>query len=175
MNTLEEILFPPKELFNVGKIAETVLQKNITKDLMELVFCNDLKLSNRALWVMSHCSMLKPNAIRPYYEKLILSLKNQNLSDAFKRNTLNVLSENEIPEKHHAFMLDICYQYLHNTNEAIAIRALCVPIIYKLSLAYPELLQELQSELQHLLAQENPPALLAKARIFFKKISKNKS
>lgn len=171
---MQEILFPPKELFNVEKIAESVLKQHKVSDLMKFAFGNDVKLSNRALWVMSHCSKIEPKTIKPYYSQLILKLRESNLTDAFKRNTLNVLSENDIPQKHQILMLDLCYRYLHNSAEAIAIRALCVPIIFKLSQNHPELLQELKGSLNHILSQENTPALYAKARIFLKKIDKLK-
>lgn len=172
MEAIEYLLFRPRELFNVEKIAEAVLKQGNIKALMELVFCNDIKLSNRALWVMSHCSNIEPKSIMPYYEKLIIKLNEKKLTDAFKRNTLHLFSENEIPKKYQAFMLDICYQYLHNTTESIAVRALSIPIIYTLSAPYPELIHELQLELHHILSQENPPALLAKARIYLKKLER---
>ena len=80
MKSLEEILFPPRDLFDIGNIAVMVNTKNKVEALMQLVFSNEVKLSNRALWVMSHCDAMVPGAIQPYYEKLILHLKQQKLT-----------------------------------------------------------------------------------------------
>lgn len=174
MLSIAEILFPPRELFNITHIASFVIKQNQITDLMNCVFGADKKLSDRALWVMSHCSDLEPTCIKPYYEKLILKLNEGNLSDAFKRNTLHLFLNNEIPTMQQSFMLNICYRYLQNSTEAIAVRALCIPIIFYLSKPYPELIQELTLVLRHILSQENPPALLAKARIVLKQIEKMK-
>ncbi len=174
MLSIAEILFPPRELFNVSNIASAVIKHNQLTNLMSCVFGSDKKLSDRALWVMSHCSDLESDTIKPYYKQLILKLKDDNLSDAFKRNTLHLFLENEIPLKQQTFMLDVCYGYLQNSTEAIAVRALCIPIIFNLSKQYPELIKELTLVLQHILSQENPPALLAKARIILKQIEKLK-
>lgn len=172
IKSIEEELFPSRESFNIQTIASNLIKREQIKELMQCVFSDNQKLSDRALWAMSHCNDLEPQNIKPYYEKLILKLSDASLTDAYKRNVLHLFSENNIPKKQETFLLDKCYSYLHNSSEAIAIRALSIPIIYQLSLPYPELLNELKLMLLHILSQENPPALHAKARIVLKQMDK---
>ena len=47
-------------------------------------------------------------------------------------------------------MIDTCYGYIKNPNEAIAVRAFAMTIIFNISKPYPELLSELKSVLQFL-------------------------
>ena len=152
--------------------AKSIIKHHQIAELVAIAFGNDLKLSNRAIWVLQHCSDLENDTIKPYLNELILKLSTIPLSDMFKRCVLKICLNNDIPEKHQIAVLEICYLILNNPHEAIAIRSLCMPIIYNISKPYPELLKELTLVLKNILLEETTPALLAKARIVLKKIEK---
>eukprot|EP01031_Cornospumella_fuschlensis_P001081 gene1081-1357_t len=70
---------------------------------------------------------------------MLLNLKQDNLHDAIKRNTIRVLQTVEIPEELHGIAADICFQYLSNHEEAVAIKAFSMTVLFNLSKHYPEL------------------------------------
>jgi hypothetical protein len=113
-------------------------------ELMEIFFEHNSRKNQYAASVMIHCVDKWDYLLTPYLEKLILNLRNNNLKDATKRNTVRVLQDVEIPENMHGILTDICFQYLQNPSEAIAIKVFSMTIIHNLTKQYPELKEELK-------------------------------
>ena len=113
-------------------------------ELMEIFFEHNSRKNQYAASVMIHCVDKWDYLLTPYLEKLILNLRNDNLKDATKRNTVRVLQDVKIPENMHGILTDICFQYLQNPSEAIAIKVFSMTIIRNLTKQYPELKEELK-------------------------------
>jgi hypothetical protein len=113
-------------------------------ELMEIFFEHDSRKNQYAASVMIHCVDKWDYLLTPYLEKLILNLQNNNLKDATKRNTVRVLQDVKILENLHGVLANICFQYLQNPSEAIAIKVFSITIIYNLTKDYPELKEELK-------------------------------
>jgi hypothetical protein len=113
-------------------------------ELMEIFFENNSRKNQYAASIMIHCVDKWDYLLTPYLEKLILNLQNESLKDATKRNTVRVLQEVKIPEKLHGILADICFKYLQNPSEAVAIKVFSMTIINNLSKDYPELKEELK-------------------------------
>jgi hypothetical protein len=113
-------------------------------ELMEIFFDGNTRKNQYAASVMIHCIDEWDYLLNPYLEKLILNLQNDGLHDAIKRNSVRVLQDVEIPEKLHGSMVDICFKYLQNPSEAIAIKVFSMTIIHNLTKDYPELIEELK-------------------------------
>lgn len=113
-------------------------------ELMEIFFEHNSRKNQYAASVMIHCVDKWDYLLTPYLEKLILNLRNDNLKDATKRNTVRVLQDVKIPENMHGILTDICFQYLQNPSEAIAIKVFSMTIIHNLTKQYPELKEELK-------------------------------
>ena len=69
-------------------------------------------------------------------------------------------------------MLDLCYRYLKNPSEAIAVRAFSITVIYNISKPYPELLQELLMVLNELSPHEDGAAMRSRIKNTTKVIHK---
>jgi hypothetical protein len=113
-------------------------------ELMEIFFENNSRKNQYAASIMIHCVDKWDYLLAPYIEKLILNLQNENLKDATKRNTVRVLQDVKIPENLHGVLANICFQYLQNPSEAIAIKVFSMTIIHNLTKDYPELKEELK-------------------------------
>jgi hypothetical protein len=113
-------------------------------ELMEIFFENNSRKNQYAASIMIHCVDKWDYLLTPYLEKLILNLQNENLKDATKRNTVRVLQDVKIPENLHGILANICFQYLQNPSEAIAIKVFSMTIIHNLTKEYPELKKELK-------------------------------
>jgi hypothetical protein len=113
-------------------------------ELMEIFFEHNSRKNQYAASVMIHCVDKWDYLLTPYLEKLILNLQNENLKDATKRNTVRVLQDVKIPENLHGILANICFQYLQNPSEAIAIKVFSMTIIHNLTKEYPEVKEELR-------------------------------
>jgi hypothetical protein len=113
-------------------------------ELMSIFFEHNSRKNQYAASLMIHCVDKWDYLLTPYLEKLILNLQNENLKDAIKRNTVRILQDVKIPENLHGILANICFQYLQNPSEAIAIKVFSMTIIHNLTKEYPELKEELK-------------------------------
>ncbi|MCU0469056.1 MAG: hypothetical protein MUF58_10665, partial [Arcicella sp.] len=121
-------------------------------ELMDIFFESNTRKNQYASGVMIHCIDRWGFLIIPYIEKLIVNLQNDGLHDAIKRNTVRVLQDVEIPENLHGITAEICFSYLKNPAEAVAIKVFSMTILHNLTKYYPELKDEL-----HFILEEQYP------------------
>jgi hypothetical protein len=111
--------------------------------LMELFWEGNNTITQRASWVIIICTEWKPKMVKPFVEKMILKLKKGKLPDSIKRNTVRILEHFPIPAHMDGEITEICFNYLNNPSEAIAIKAFSMTILERIIVKYPELTSEL--------------------------------
>ena len=110
----------------------------------------------RASWPLSYVVANSPELVYPYLGRLIAML-DQPLHDAYKRNVFRLLrGMKNIPEQHHAELIDRCMHAITNVREPAAVRAFAIHIMGKLAQLYPELSGELLMILEPLTSHELP-------------------
>ena len=150
--------------FKMEEVAQYILDKHKENELLKLALMPDKKLSSRAIWALSHCADLSYERVIPFHTTLINNLKQDDLHDGVKRGILRLFQEYPIPKKHETFMLDLCFSYLNNPSEPIAIRMFSMVIVFNISKAYPELLNELELTLHQVLQTETSPGILSRTK-----------
>jgi hypothetical protein len=160
--------------FNALELAKTILKNNIENELLVYALNKNQMLSNRAMWVLSHCADLDFERIKPFQVKLINHLKNKNIHSGVIRSVLRIFQEQPIPKKHESFMIDKCFEYIKNPKEAIAVRAFAMTVVYNISKPYPELLSELSIVLTHLNIEHESAGIINRAKNTLKNIAKLK-
>lgn len=113
-------------------------------ELMTHFFSNEYRVTQRAAWVMTHCTEKRPHLINPHLEKMINNLKDKNIHVAVKRNTVRLLQNVAIPEDLMGTVADCCFNFLANPNEAVAVRIFSMSILYDLCKKEPDLANELK-------------------------------
>jgi len=113
------------------------------KELMDLFFGKDARLSQRASWPVSFCSEAHPELIMPYLGRMIDQL-DRPVHNAVKRNTIRIMSEIELPDNLIGVAADICFQYLDDPKEAIATRVFSMSVCFNIVKKEPELANELR-------------------------------
>lgn len=98
----------------------------------------------RAAWAVSNCTLKFPELVFPYLGELVLYLKKENIHDAVKRNILRILQGVAIPEQQEGDLMDICFRFLLNKKEPVAIRVFSMQVLANLSRRYPEIRPELR-------------------------------
>ena len=161
-------------VFKAPVLAKEILKQGKESDLVTLALDKDKLVSSRAMWVVGHCDDLEHERIKPFHDQLIGNLKNKDLHDGVIRGTLRLFQKHNVPKKQESFMLDLCYSYLKNPSEAIAVRAFSITVAYNISKSYPELLQELLIVLNDLSITEDGAAMRSRIKNTTKAIHKLK-
>lgn len=121
-------------------------------ELFELFLNDEYRVTQRAAWPLSYAVIQHPEFIKKNFAKLIDNLKEPNLHDAIKRNSVRLLQEVNIPKKFHGEVMAICFGFVESPTEAVAIKTFSLTVLSNLSKQYPEILPEIK-----LLVQEQWP------------------
>ena len=113
-------------------------------ELMEHFFSNEYRVTQRAAWVMTHCTDKRPHLINPHLEKMANNLKDKKIHVAVKRNTVRLLQNVAIPEDLMGTVADCCFNFLADPKEAVAVRVFSMSILYELCKKEPDLVGELK-------------------------------
>ena len=146
------------------KIADYVgVNRTYFKKLVEVYLAGPYRITQRAAWPLSLCVERHPELILPHLTQILIHAAKPNVHDAVKRNTVRLLQFIEIPARCFGKVADLCFGYLQNRKEAIAIRVFSMTVLSKLCVKLPEL----RKELEFLIEGELPyasPAFRARAR-----------
>ena len=118
--------------------------QNKFDDLFSLFLSDDKLVSQRASWPMSYCVEAHPSLLKKHLARLFKNLEKENLHPAITRNSLRALQFIDIPEEYQGVLMNCCFDYATSPTEAIAVKALSLTLLRKLSNIYPEILPELQ-------------------------------
>lgn len=138
-------------------VAEYAVQSvSNFKALLEFYFCMDTRLSQRAAWVVSTVVLMKPEIVKPFLKKIIFHLKKGGHHDAVYRNGLKVLIAVEIPKNLNGYTADLCFNFLSNSTNPVAIRCFAMTVLFHIAKAEPELKNEITMLIKNNLFFESP-------------------
>lgn len=156
MNMREEILR------DFSKVKAMEIAAYIGKDqkrfdtLIDLfLYDESLRVTQRSAWILSHVSDHHPPLLKPHIKKLWINLQKPQ-SDAIKRNTLRVFQDFPIPKSVQGIAATICFDYLADPNEAIAIHVFAMSVLFNIGKEEPDLLPELKMMIEEMLPNGSP-------------------
>jgi hypothetical protein len=112
-------------------------------ELIELFLSDEYRVVQRAAWVLGDCARLYPELLSGHLMTIVDNLFRSDLHDAVKRNTVRFLKEIEIPENFQGKVVEICFRFISAPEEAIAVKAFSMQVLFKLSKQHPDLKPEL--------------------------------
>ncbi len=171
INLNDELLKPIKE-FKAPRVAKNILHGQMLTQLVKAAISRDHMLSSRAMWVFAHCSDLDYSNSTKYHKQLIKNLENKNLHNGVIRNTLRLFQQHPVPKNQQAFLLDICFKFISDPLQAIAVRAFAITIVFNISKPYKELLLELYAVLNNLSLADETPGIKSRVKNTIKQINK---
>lgn len=113
-------------------------------ELMKLFFGGEYRITQRAAWPMSYCVREHPHLIGPYFKKLVQLLKRRDVHPAVTRNIVRLLQDVEIPSKWQGEIMDCCFRFIADPEEAAAVKAFSFGVLENLLKEYPEILPEIK-------------------------------
>ena len=131
--------------------------------LMKLFLKGDWCLTQRSAWIVSICAERDPSLIRPHLKAMMLRMQEKGVHVAVPRNMLRILQNTEIPRPLQGRVAGLCFEYLASATAPVAIKALSLSVIARISRREPEL----QRELRLVIEQQLPyagAAIRARAR-----------
>lgn len=116
-------------------------------ELITLFLEDEYRVTQRAAWIVSHCSDQHPQLLHPYLEKIIANLGGD-IAIAVKRNTVRILQFVDIPEKLMGTLANYCFKYLTDAKEPIAVKVFSMTILANIAKKFPEMKDELRMAIE---------------------------
>lgn len=140
--------------------------------LMHLFLHDEYRIVQRSAWVVSIIAEQHPALLIPYMDIVMEKLTGPATPDAVKRNVVRLLQYVLIPEELHGKVMDLCFGFLADPAEAIAVRCFSMTVLANLAQTYPEIKQELQTVIEECLEQHPSAGFIARAKKTMKHIRK---
>ncbi len=102
------------------------------------------RITQRAAWPLSYCVIAHPQLIDSHLSKILKFVKKPDNHDSVKRNTVRFLQFIEIPKRYRGQVVDMCFGYLTDPKEPIAIKVFSMTVLFNLVKEIPELKNELR-------------------------------
>lgn len=112
-------------------------------ELMHLFLYDDAQVVQRSAWVVSKCADAHPSLLEPHLSAMINNLQN-NVQVAVRRNTLRVLQNVDVPEELMGTLADVCFGYMEDSKEPIAVKVFAMTNLYNICQKEPDLANELK-------------------------------
>ena len=146
MNIKEELLkYPVQPREQALRIAEYASESaEHFQELMNCFLSGDVQLAQRAAWSVSWAAQKNPMFVQPHIGLLVKQLERTDVHDAVIRNSIRALADLDIPQEFHGELLNACFDLVQKRETPIAIKALSLTILFKLSQIYKEIKNELR-------------------------------
>lgn len=134
------------------------------QELVNIFLNDEYRVVQIAAHAIGKIGDVHPEMILIHVDTFLKRLQDADVPVAVKRNVVRVLQYIDIPESLHGAAMNICFDYLADPNEAIAVRVFSMTVLDNLSKIYPEIRQELVAIIQDTLEQGCTAAFKARAK-----------
>jgi hypothetical protein len=114
------------------------------RELVNVFLAGPYRVTQRSGWPLSCCVEKHPELIKPHLNKLIKNLGRPGQHDSVKRNTIRLLQFIEIPKSMRGLSAEVCFKFLADSKEPIAVRAFSMTVLANIAKVEPGLKQELR-------------------------------
>src|SRR5690606_26473068 len=119
----------------------------------------------RAAWILNTVAEKYPMLIAPHIEAMVAKIQEAGVPVAAKRNVIRILQFIDIPEPVHGPVMQICFDWLADPSETVALRCFSMSVLAKLAHIYPEIAPELRLIIEDELSREPTAGFRARARM----------
>jgi len=140
--------------------------------LFEYSHSSDKRLAFRASWTLTKVCDRFPEIIHPYLAHIVETLSKTD-NESTLRSFLRIISLNDLEKinsRQHGILADFCFGTIKSGFSAIAVKAYSMEILYRLTLIYPELANELSTSI-HILMEDGSAGITSRGRAILKKLA----
>ena len=135
------------------------------KKLVETFLAGPYRVTQRAAWPISVIAEKQPQLIIPHLKKILNFARKPGVHDSVKRNAVRLLQFIEMPKKLHGNIADLCFEFLQDKKEPIAVKCFSMTALATIALSNPELKNELRIILEDQLPYASPGFTVRAKRI----------
>lgn len=169
---LQKALLKEHSKTQTGKIVRYVgNDPQRFSELVDVFLKGPYRVTQRAAWPLSICVEQHPEIAKPHLKKLVKNLRQPALHNAVKRNIVRLLQFVQVPKSLQGEVADICFEYLQNNQEAIAVRAFSMTVLANIVKTNPDLKHELVMILEDILPYGSA-GMISRARNTLKQLNK---
>ncbi len=146
---LEDLLFD-SSIETVNRAAKLVGNDPVRfKTVLDFGLQDKPQFSMRAIRVIDLVTQQNPELLQPYLPHLIENIHNFK-TIGLKRGLARILSEQNYSynEDNSGRLVHVCFNWLNDPAEAIALKIYSMTILYKISNTYPDIKTELISSIE---------------------------
>lgn len=143
----------------------------LLKTLWEIILSNKHPEAWRSAWTFFHIAHNDTHLTRPYIQPIVDHIQ-QFKHDGQKRELLKILLSFKATELPMGQLLEVCYNFLLNEKESLAVRVHSMEMIYQISEVEPDLKPELKLVLEALTTPDASPAITSRAGKILKNLQR---
>jgi hypothetical protein len=117
-------------------------------DLVDIFLAGPYRVTQRAAWPISVVAETQPRLLRPHLKRILDYARKPNVHDAVKRNAVRLLQFIDIPKNLQGNIADLCFRFLYNKQESIAVKCFSISALAKIAKSNPDLQHELRLIIQ---------------------------
>jgi hypothetical protein len=114
------------------------------KKLVEVFLEGPYRVTQRAAWPLSVVAESQPQLILPHLKKILDFARKPGVHDSVKRNAVRLLQFIDMPKKLHGNIADLCFEFLQDKKEPIAVKCFSMTALGTIAMSNPELKKELR-------------------------------
>jgi 8-oxo-dGTP diphosphatase len=145
---------------------------DVFNKLFQYSLSSEKRLAFRSSWILTKACDRFPEIIYPYLPPIIESLpkiENESTLRSFLR-IISLSNFDKIDERQHGLLTDFCFNVLNSGFSAIAVKAYAMEILYKSTVIYPGLANELATSIR-VLMEEGSAGVTSRGRAILKKLA----
>lgn len=113
-------------------------------ELVKVYIAGPYRVTQRAAWPLSCCIEDHPTLIEPHLKKILDFVTMPDAPVAVKRNTVRLLQFIEVPKKFQGRVTEICFNFLNDKKETVAVQVFAMTALSNIAKHQPELANELR-------------------------------
>lgn len=133
-------------------------------ELARLLIEDEFCVAQRAAWILNAVAESYPELVVPYLARLIVRAQEPEVPPAVRRNLVRMLQFVPIPVELHGAVMNVCFDWLADPRENVAIRCFSMTVLEQLARIYPEICPELRWLIQDEFDREPTAGYRARAR-----------
>jgi hypothetical protein len=156
INLLEELQRPQTKTRCVRIVQFVGKDKNRFDLLIACFLKGPYRITQHAAWPISYCIEDHPSLATPHLRTFLKLLRKPDVHPAVKRNILRLLEFVKIPKHLHAGIIEVCFAFLLDPKEPIAVHAFSISVLAQLLQLYPGMKGEFKIVLEDRLLTAGP-------------------
>lgn len=142
---------------DTSQLADSVRDNTkLFNSLINTYLAGPYRTTRRLAGAVTQVVLENPSLLKPHFKRIIDALNDQYASAALKRNTIRMFQFVAVPDNRHGQFIDICFRYLQDKKETIAVKVFAMTVLELLTHHRHELRRELRMIIEDQLPYAGP-------------------